>query len=202
MKTLLTVLLLLWVLPANAQVVGFGNHFTCDSGCTVQGTFTKPAVQSLTRPANTTAYSAGQAVCASTSSDCTGIAFAAGRTGAGTGRIIGVRLTKSTTTTTNASFTIAIYQAAPTLTGIHDGSAFTPKLADVTSGAYVTLATCNNWTVNGDNATTQCVLANPIGMAGYTSDVSGNIYAVIQANAAYSPGSGEQFLVSMTFDQD
>lgn len=154
---------------------------------------------SLTRPSNTTAYAAGQAICASTSVDCVPLTI----TGATHGLIHGVKLTKSTTSAANASFTVMIYQIAPTLTGIKDASAYSPSLADITSGKFATSATCTAPTLtNSNNLQYQCTLANPNGTGSYVTDNASSLYAVIQANAAYAPGSGETFYVSLTLLQD
>jgi hypothetical protein len=173
------------------------------TGMRVQAGATKVVGVQFTRPANTTAYAAGQAICTSTSTDCPGLVFAgASRVASGGGIISGVQLIKSTTSTTNASFTVEIYQAAPTLTGIKDASTYSPTFADTTSGAFRGAATCTSPTVNGDNAAYQCTLANANGTLGYDADASSQIYAVIQANAAYTPGNGEKFQVNLTFLED
>ena len=154
---------------------------------------------SVTRPSNTTAYAPGQAVCASTSVDCVPLIFPK----VWHGLIQSVQLTKSTTNATNASFTVMIYQIAPTLTGIKDASAYSPSLADITAGKLAASATCASPTLtNSNNAFYQCALANANATAAYVSDNSSNLYAMIQANAAYAPGSGETFFVSLTLLQD
>jgi hypothetical protein len=173
------------------------------SGARVQAGATKVVSVQFTRPSQTTAYAAGQAVCISTSVDCTGLVFAgASRVANGGGIIAGVQLIKSTAVTTNASFTVEIYQSAPTITGIKDASTYSPTFADVTSGAFRTSAVCTSPTANGDNAVYQCALPNANGTAGYVADSSSQVYAMIQANAAYSPGNAEKFQVNLVFLED
>lgn len=172
-------------------------------GMRVQAGATKVVGVQFTRPNNSTAYAAGQAVCASTSVDCTGLTFVGASRAASLGGVItGVQLIKSTTTTTNASFTVEVYQGAPSITGIKDASTYSPTFADVTSGAFLGVATCTSATVNGDNSVFQCSLANFNGTLGYVADGSSQLYAMIQANAAYAPGAQEKFQVNLTMVQD
>ena len=154
---------------------------------------------SVTRPANTTAYAAGQAICASTTVDCSPLAINKSTHGL----IQSVQLIKSTTASANATFTVMIYQIAPTMTGIKDASAYSPSLADITGGKFVASASCASPSLtNSNNLLYQCTLANPTGTAAYVTDNSSTLYAMIQANAAYAPGSGETFYVSLMLLQD
>jgi hypothetical protein len=156
----------------------------------------------ITRPANVTAYAAGQAVCVSTTVDCTPLTFAIGRTANGTGLIHGVQLIKSGLGVTNANFTVHLYSSAPTLTGIKDAGAFSPLLADITANAYRGSAACSGPTVNGDNAFYNCTMSNPSGANMMLTDASANLYAVIQANGAYTPASAEKFQVTIAALRD
>jgi hypothetical protein len=155
----------------------------------------------LTRPANTTAYAAGQLVCGAT---CAPLQIVAGRrsdTSDGSGVIRKVALVKSGSGATNAQFTVYLYSAPPTFTGLADQSAYTgPYLADVTSGNYVGSATCmlpSSTTDGGRYFVCQ--------MDGWVLNyrTTGKIlYAAIEATAAYTPASAESFYVVTYETQD
>lgn len=199
-------LLAVLLLPASAWAQNYerttGNQIVTTTPSTAAATagLTATLTASETRPANTTAYSAGQALCTSTSSVCTALSFAVGRAANGTGIIHGVKLMKSGTSATNASFTVELYNATPTLTGIHDASTYSPAWAD--RATYLGYATCSSPVANGDNAQFNCQLSNPNGTMAFVSDSASSIYAVIQVNAAYTPASGEVFQVTISVLRD
>lgn len=158
--------------------------------------------QNFLRPANVTAYAAGQAVCTSTSADCTPLSFSVGRVANGGGLIHGIQLYKSAVSVTNASFTVHLYSGAPTVTGIHDASAYSPAIVDLNAGTYRGSASCASAVVNGDNAFYSCTLSNPSGQNLMQTDGTGLLYAMIQANGAYTPASGERFGVAVAAVRD
>jgi hypothetical protein len=182
-------------------LLAWGAHAQPTDSIQIKGQPSTIKLATVTRPANATPYAAGQAVCASVTVDCVPMAFPVGAGPGGTGLVHGVQLAKSAVGVTNANFTVLLYQSLPTIAGIHDASALTPLLADIQSGAYRGAAVCTAPTVNGNNAYYQCTLANTNGIV-FVSDASAQIYAVLQANGAYTPASGETFTVSVTAKRD
>lgn len=153
----------------------------------------------LTRIANSTAYTgtttSPQAVCLFTSvTICAPVTLAFTSTGAVNGYVTSLRLEKSTTGATGATFAVLLYQAAPTLTGIFDASVYTPKAADITSGALVGYWTCSTQVVNGDNGSYECTSTTNSGNQAF-STANGTLYGVIETTGSYAPGSGETFSV-------
>jgi hypothetical protein len=155
-----------------------------------------------TRPANTTAYAAGQIICG-TSSPCAPLAYAMSKGRGHSGRIVGASITLNSTTISNAAFVLEFYQGAPTLTGLTDGSAYSPKQVDIASGAYIGSANCPApIAANTDNIWISCALDNPRNEKHFIADGSGNIYVAVQANGAYVPTSGELVQVNLSVELD
>lgn len=160
------------------------------------------ATGALTRAANTTAYTGNQIVCASTSTACAAIPITVGRGQNFTGTLLVANLTKSGTSTTNATFTLWFYSRTPTLTSAVDASAFVaPFTADFTSGSVIGSASC--LTANSTNAATaqgvyfNCPLSNN-GYLPFQTTANGQIiYAVIEVTGAYTPASGEVFTIEL-----
>lgn len=151
-----------------------------------------PVTATFTRPANTTAYTSGAIVCNSASPTvCTPLTF----TVPSTGFVTQGRLILNSTVTTNASFTIHLYDAAPTLTGLSDDSAFSPLWAD--AAHRVGSFTCSTPVANTDNVTFDCSSSNSGNPLNFAADGSSQLYAVLQVNGAYVPTSGEQVLVRL-----
>lgn len=157
----------------------------------------------LTRAANTTAYTGNQLVCAFTSVTlCAPVTISLASTNGGQGIINRVTLLKSGSTTTNANFTVWFFSTAPTVTGKFDASAYTgPFAADMPS--YLGSATCTSPTATSDaSAQTwyECTLTNPnAGGAIEFQALAGHTYidALISVTAAYSPANAEQFTVNV-----
>lgn len=150
------------------------------------------------RPANTTPYASGQAVCASTSSNCTPLQVTvAGATGA-TGTIGRVWLLKSGAGTTNASFNVSLFSSAPTVTSVHDASSYVgPFAADVPN--WIGDWSCTTPTPTSDGTAQQkyeCIPTSPTSLNQYQA-LGGQTYvdAMIWTAGAYTPASGEVFTV-------
>jgi hypothetical protein len=146
---------------------------------------------SFTRPANTTAYAAGQLIANSTTAgSVVPMSFTLGNHfGVGQYRMTRYRLFKSGTGITNATFRLHLYAAAPTVTN-GDG------------GAWLTTGSAN-WLGNMD--VSSC-LAFSDGAAGTGSAPAGSeqyirlpsgvtVYGLIAALGAYTPASAETFSV-------
>lgn len=152
----------------------------------------------LTRPADTTAYAANDLVGANTSvSDTNVIEIEDAVAAVGQAlRVERVRLAKSTNVTTNAQFRLHFFESRPTL-GVGDNGALGALTAlAVDSMRYyagyvdVTINRAGDATADGAVG-----VAVPVVGTGLTvAPVDGtSIFLVIQALAAYTPGSAEKF---------
>lgn len=184
---------LLGVAPAAAQNT---SYFVDVPGYTL-GTVNTP----ITRPNNTTAYSANVTVCQSASATCTpGTAAIANRVNGG-GFINSVSLFKSGSSTTSATFTVWMYSAAPTLTSPaqQDTTSYTgPRTADGPN--FLGSATCGTATATSDTSAGvwyECTLSNPNTSGARVFQTTGPapsvIYFLISVTAAYTPAANETF---------
>ncbi len=157
------------------------------------------AGSTITRPANVTAYSANQTVCAATSVTLC-VPGTVPISNVNGGRLLANRVTllKSGSTTTNANFTIWFYSAPPAVTvpNQFDAVAYSgPRAADMPN--YLGNAACTSPVATSDTSPQvwyECVLSNP-NTAG-TLDLQAasgvpNIYFLISATGAYTPATSE-----------
>lgn len=163
------------------------------------GFFTASAA--FTRPADTTAYTAGDRVADATAAaavlEFTSVARATGEAV----RIERVRLRKTGTSLTNASFRVHLFRTLPTVS-VSDNGVFNASnvlaLADI--AGYV-----GSVDVTMDKAAT--IGARGVGVpttgSGITCEAAGatghttSLWAVIEALAAYTPASAETFTVTL-----
>lgn len=153
---------------------------------------------SFTRPANTTAYVAGQLVANSTTAGSV-VPLAipvGGQTGFINMRLTRVRLMKSGTTSTNANFTVHLYAASPTCAN-GDGATFSTNQAANWLGS-IAVTTMQAFT---DGCTGVGSFASGSEAFLKTSNASGQsqqfVYALLQAQAAYTPVSAEVFTLTL-----
>jgi hypothetical protein len=187
--------------PGAVEVPGV-NAFVTNTVATNSTYFNNVASTVLTRTANTTAYSANETVCQSTSSACTPLIISIANSAAGRGLINRISLLKSGSGTTNANFTIWLFSAAPTLTTPtqEDATAYTgPRAADMPN--YIGNAVCSSPVATSDTTSQvwyDCTLSNPntAGALDFQA-VSGQVYieALISVTGAYTPASAETFTV-------
>lgn len=143
---------------------------------------------SFSRPANTTAYAAGDLVANdATAGNVTPLKFQVGDKG---GLLAGVRLEKSDTGVTNADFSVHLFAVEPTVAN-GDNGAFSvdvaDKLADIDLDTMVA-GTDDAYALLNAGAT-----ALPISLA-----LPGTVvYGLIEADGAYTPASSETFLVEL-----
>lgn len=156
---------------------------------------------SFARPADTTAYTAGDLVANSTTAnDVVPLAFNVGNFPHKSGVIGYARLFKDDETETNANFTLHLFSESPVVTN-GDNGAFAVSTAehylgavpcDMSSGAFAT--------------TTDVIKRFPV-LDGTSPvvigfDASGDhtqreLYGLLEAEAAYTPASGEVFKVTL-----
>lgn len=159
-----------------------------DGSAVVQPTigFTAIAGGSFVRPSDTNVYASGDLVANSTTAgSVVPITVAAGRVNDGTGMVRRVRLTTSSTGVTNKSFRVHFYKTTPTVTNGDNGVWLS------TESTY--LGACD---VTIDKAFSDG--AKGVGAPNAGSEInfapsSGtqNIFALIEARAAYTPTSAE-----------
>jgi hypothetical protein len=147
---------------------------------------------SFTRPNNTTAYASGQLVANSaTAGAVLPMALAVGGNSMpGATRLTRLRLAKSGTANTNASFRVHLYGASPTVAN-GDGGAWSSNQAagylgsiDVASMKAFTDGCCD---VGAAAAGSEFLLRLAAGTT---------IYALLEARAAYAPAANEVFTLT------
>jgi hypothetical protein len=142
------------------------------------------------RPADTTAYASGDLVANSTTAGSV-IPLAFDVDGGGVERIRRVKIRKSSNVVTNASFRLHLYRGgAPTVTNGDNGvwlSTYSGYL-----GAF---------DVTVDKAFSDASAGVGIPLLGLETSVNQStttpIYGLLEARAAYTPTSGEQFWVTL-----
>lgn len=147
----------------------------------------------FTRPADTTAYASGDLVANSTTAgSVTPVTIAVGRGASGsaaTGMLRRARLRKSGTSVTNAQFRVHIYNTASITFANGDNAAWS---TNAMSGYLGSLD------VTVDRAFTDG--AAGVGVPTIGSEVTfitQNVYAVVEARAAYTPANAEVFTVEL-----
>lgn len=149
---------------------------------------------SFTRPANTTAYAAADLVANSvTAGSVVPLSFTIP---IGNGRGIVVReahVHKSGTTVTNADFTVHLYGEEPTAAN-GDNAAWSTTLSDYMGS--IDVGQMIAFTDAGHAVNVVSDAASPTHVTR-----SGTMYALIEANAAYTPESSEVFTVEIELEQ-
>lgn len=145
---------------------------------------------SFTRPNDTTAYASGDLVANSTTAgSVTPLTLRVGRQTAG-GMIRRVRIVKSGTTTSNATFRLHLYTASPTPANGDNGAWSTSGAAGYMGYMDVTAANTLAFT-DGTAVHAAAGLGTEIN---YTAST---LYGLLEAKAAYTPGAQEVFTVSL-----
>lgn len=143
---------------------------------------------SFTRPADTTAYASGDLVANSTTAgSVVPLALEPALIAGGTRLVRRVKLRKSGTGVTNASFRVHFYDASPTVANGDNGAWSTNLVAEYLGWADVTI----------DKAFTDGALG--IGAPASGAEIpfgrAAGLFALIEARGAYTPASGEVFTV-------
>ena len=148
-----------------------------------------PAV-SFTRPADTTAYAAGDLVANSTTAGSVAPVALQGAVEAGGPRLIRrLKLRKSGTGVSNASFRVHLYSTSPTAANGDNAAWSTSGVAGYLGALDVTI----------DRAFTDGAAGFGVPVAGseITVDAAGAIFALVEARAAYTPVSAEVFTLEL-----
>lgn len=159
------------------------------------------ATGTVTRPANTTAYTGSQLYCApicvATQIPVTGAALS------GTGIMVRVAMLSSNTNSTAPQYTIYFFNKSPTLTGLSDQSIYIgPYAADWTGGGYIGAFTCSSFAKTNDSTyewASECAGSNlNLSNSLPFQAVAGQnyVYAVVEVTGSgYTPLSGEKLSI-------
>lgn len=146
----------------------------------------------FTRPADTTAYASGDLVANNvTPGSVVPMTFAAARTTNTSGMIRRVRLKTSSTSVTNASFRVHFYRASPTVTNGDNGVWLSIE--------SIYIGSCD---VTVDKAFSDAASGIGLPLIGQELNFvpaagTQNIFALIEARAAYTPTSAEVFTLTI-----
>jgi hypothetical protein len=154
------------------------------------------------RPANTTAYVSGQLLANSTlAGSVTPMTLSVARIADKTGLIRRARLTKSGTSTSNASFRVHLYKTTPTAAN-GDGGTFQTNNALNYIGSMDFDMTGANAKAFSDGV--KCIAVPNVGSDIVFEPSSGttNIFALLEARGAYTPTSGETFTLALEVMRD
>lgn len=151
---------------------------------------------SFTRPADTTAYAAGDTVANSTTAgSVTPMTLTAARTPAGSFVVHRLKLHKSGTSITNAAFRAHMFKAAPTSASGDNAAISMTGVANYLG--YVDIVVDQAFT---DGAAGFSSLAMSDIIVALSSGQS--LYALLEARAAYTPISAEVFTLTAEVTQD
>lgn len=146
----------------------------------------------FTRPADTTAYASGDLVANSTTAgSVTPVTLAAARISGGTGSIRKVEIRKSGTSITNAIFRVHLYLTSPTVTNGDNGAWLSNNVANYLGAFDVVM----------DRAFSDGAAGTGVPLAGgeinFVASGSANVFALVEARAAYTPASAEVFTLRL-----
>lgn len=154
--------------------------------------YTELIQASFTRPANTTDYAAKDAVSDSESSPTVLTFTNAVRANGVSGYITKARLVTDQSTCT-AQFRLHLFNVAPT--AINDNAAFTLLWANRASRiGVVDLPNCTTEGTGSDAANAQ---NTTIRLAFDTAAASRNLYGLLEVMGAFTPASGQNFLIEV-----
>jgi len=152
----------------------------------------------FTRPSDTTAYAVGDLIANSvTAASVTPLSWAT--TGSRPFYIPRIRLQKTGTSVTNASFRIHVYDSSPSVATTGDNGVF----ASVVTGNTKWLGAFDGTmlTAHADGCVVDCVPPTDFLRRTFIGD-PGTLYGLIEAFAAYTPANAEVFTATMYFEFD
>lgn len=155
------------------------------------------AQDSVTRPNDTTAYQAGDAISDNATTATTAGYFALDLKiqAGGSVRITDITMHKSDHDVTNATFWLLLFTTAPAVAGWEDNAALDITDAEMLECKAAIPFAAANWinVVNGDVMT--YTPTQPIGIV--CASGSSTIYGILVAGAAYTPAAQEVFTVTL-----
>jgi hypothetical protein len=165
-------------------------------------TVVQAASSTITRPADTTAYTSGDLVANSvTAGSVTNLQFTTlARVSGGSGVIIGAQIQKSTNVATSAAFRLHLFNTAPTYTSAGDNSAIATVVVASAKGylGYIDITAMVGFS---DVCWGSGAPDNTRGGIPYVATAQ-IIFGLLEARGAYTPGNAEVFTVSVDALQD
>ena len=153
----------------------------------------KATSQTITRPADITAYASGDLVANSTTNtEVTPFAFRAGKSRGI--KLWRVALAKSAASVTNATFRVHLYGNSPTVANGDNGAISSTASAYVGFVDLAAPATAFSDTFVSNGIFTNNSLQAPLY---FLSDSDGYIYGLLEARGAYTPASAETFALTL-----
>lgn len=151
--------------------------------------------QTFTRPADTTAYASGDLIANSTTAgSVTPVAISVARVAAGSFLINRVRLSKSGTGVTGASFRVHLFNALPTVANGDNGALLTSGRAGYIGRVDFDLTAA---TIFNDGCAGTADAGFLVALASGQT-----VWALIEARGAYAPASGETFALTLEVAQN
>jgi hypothetical protein len=159
---------------------------------TVAGGYVANPTANFTRPSDTTAYASGDLVANSTTAgSVVAMTLTIARVAAGSAMLRRLKLHKSGTSVTNASFRVHLFRADPSTVTNGDNGAFSVSGVADYLGA---------WDVIVDRAFTDGAAGFGVPLYGSEQTIkleSGtDVFALIEARSAYTPASAEVFTIT------
>lgn len=155
---------------------------------------------SVTRPANTTAYTAGDIIAAITTDNHLTFSDVVENSG-GTGSIDGVRVTSSANQTTKPDLELWLFHTD--IVEVGDNVAFAPTDAEMLTRVGIIDLSLNSWkTGNAASgaAGNSCIEVSNLGAIFNTA--TKDLYGVLVVRNAYAPVTGEIFTVELLVTRD
>lgn len=184
--------------PASAELFSIKLFF--QQGGTFLTPDSRQETYSFVRPADTTAYTAGDYITASTTA---GAASQVASFGNSRQVVTRVRVQKSTNNTTTSAMQVGLFSDTPGVVNDNAASALAypqPHLQALLAVQTFAVPTGLAFAVS-DNVLSQATpTVVPVGA--HRSLNGTGLYAVLLANAAYTPGSQERFRVDVEFAQE
>ena len=168
------------------------------------GGFHTVVLATLTRPDNTTAYATGDGITNSTTTPLA-IEFPNCTRWFGTSALLlGGIMAKSTTTTSQASFVLHLWNDTPPEIP-NDNAAYAPTArANFASylGALTVDKSSGGTTTFADGISKPFTMPSSGSIPFTVSNTSRSLYGILQANANYTPGALEQFRIKLYIQQN
>lgn len=151
----------------------------------------------FTRPNDTTAYASGDLVANSTTAgSVTPLSFDISNLGKSL-RILRLRVNKSGTSTTNATFRVHLFTASPTVAN-GDNAAISANNSANWLG-YIDCVVAQTFT-DGAAGVVSGITASTFGNMPCVFSAGGSLYALLEARAAYTPTANETFTLTIEAD--
>ena len=155
------------------------------------------ASSTITRPADTTAYTSGDLVANSvTAGSVAALQFTTlARTSGGGGEVTGVTIQKSTNVITNVALRVHLFDTIPTFTSAGDNSAISSVVVAADKG-YLGYVDITTFVAFSDVAWGSGAVDNSRGSLAYKATAQ-IIYGIVEARGAFAPGNAEVFTIRL-----